>query len=115
MNIASLATLWVIHVAIAAALSIPIAAFSTRAAWRPWELVALILPFTFWAVPSFVNDHRNALTAVSTLTLAVPVAALVRVRLARHSEVHGLVAAALLTVLCLLAVVLYFYSPRGPF
>ena len=115
MEFRELLTLWFFHVAFAAAVSIPIAAFTPRAAWKRWELLAFVVPYSLWAVATALHNRGNALYAFSALTLAIPVAALVRVRLSTFPEAQRLVAAFVFSALCLFALGLYFLLPPRHF
>jgi hypothetical protein len=106
---------WPYHLAIAAVLTIPIAAFTPRAGWKRWELLAFILPFSIFAGAASLRDHGNALQAVATLTLAIPVAALIRARLGAYPEAHRLVGVVGLGALCVLSLGLYLFLPARAF
>ena len=113
--------MWVIQAGVAAVLSLPIVLLSRHLVhWRAWELLALVFPFcvwialwSFWPGPSSAKGISNGFVEPIVVGLAVPAAALFRVKLARGSEGDKAVFAVIvLASLCVAAGIIYFVAPN---
>ena len=115
-GLSALLVFWLLHAAIALALSAPILFLGRkRVHWYLWESLAIILPFTVWAIlfasPLSVGRKSVAnLGEVFFLTIGVAVAALARVAIgSRLSE--RICASALIALLCVVAAATFFAVP----
>ncbi len=110
--------IWLIHVGIAAALSAPIVFFGRkRVHWRSWELLTLVLPFCTWlcldqSELSLGKSLAN-LGEPFFFSLAIPVAALVRVAVGTKVN-EKIFAGVLIAVLCGVAAAVFFVVPSLP-
>ena len=112
--------LWQIHLGIAVGLCVPIVLLGRkRAHWRPWELLAVVLPFSVWVLLmvsplSIGRKGSGNLVEPFYLALGVPIAAIVRVwtgpRLLRPAQINLLIAA-LLGALCTAGAAVFFLVP----
>jgi hypothetical protein len=110
---------WLIHASIAAVLSAPVVLFSRkRIHWRRYELLVFVIPFAIWfSLCGFTGIRSktlsNAAIEPAMFSLAVPIAALVRVvigaRISERACVAGLIAA-----VSVVAVGVYFLVPGLP-
>jgi hypothetical protein len=110
--------LWLIHALIALVLAAPILFFGRRRAnWQWWELFAVIIPFSSWA--GFMLSGLSAGKSMANygeciyLSLAVPVAALLRVGVGGTSHRRAY-SAFLIALLCVTAVAVFFLTPSLP-
>jgi len=110
--------LWLIHALIALFLAAPIVCFGRhRADWQFWELFALVVPFSLWAglmLSDFsVGKSLANLGECIYLSMAVPVAALLRLGLGATSHRRAY-SAFLIALLCVTAVGVFFLTPPLP-
>ncbi len=108
--------LWLMRVVIGAALTWPVIVIGRdRARWRWWELDAFVLPFCALshciAMSLRLDDLRDIVAALA-ISLAIPIAALVRIKIG-HRMNRILVSMALLIALCCVAVGVYTVLPMG--
>ncbi len=110
---------WLAHALIALALALPIARSGrTRVRWKPWELLAVVIPFLVWIafMTSALGNGRKSLSNLIEsvfLSFMVPLAALVRIRMgSRVSE--NAIAGILIAGLCVLAAGVFWLTPALP-
>jgi hypothetical protein len=111
---------WLMHFGIAALLTAPIVFMGRRRVrWQPWELSALIVPFTVWAL-LMVSDLSTRRKSLSNLfgepiffSLAIPIAAAFRVLLG-SSVRESIFACGLIFSLCVLTAIVFFVAPSLP-
>jgi len=109
-------SIWLIHAGIALILSGPIVFLGRkRVRWRLWELLAVILPFSIWAIlmASELSLGRKGLGNLYEafyLALGVPLAAIVRIVIGSRGRQQAC-AGSLIAVLCIVAVVVFFVVP----
>lgn len=111
--------LWLMHAGIAAGLTAPVVYLGRRRAnWRSWELLATVLPFCVWLALMF-SEFSTGWKTMSNLveplyfSLAVPVAAMVRVIVGTRID-ERICAAILMVALCLIATAVFFFVPGLP-
>jgi hypothetical protein len=109
---------WFFHAILAFLSSLPIVWFARRRVdWRRWELLVLALPFGVWGLLTLAQLQKksggNLIWELTLITLAVPVAALLRAAIGPLLPQRK-VAATLIGLLCLLAAGLYFFTPLLP-
>lgn len=110
---------WLIHGVVAGILSTPVVYFSQkRVHWRRYELLVLVIPFCFWfALCGFTGIRSktlsNAVIEPAMFSLAVPVAALMRVIIGtRISEKACIIV--LISAVSIVAIGVYFLFPSFP-
>ena len=109
--------IWLGQVAIAALLCLPIMFLGRRRVhWRKWEVAAFVVPFWIWGVLMLINGNGKTLANLQeavVITLAIPLAALVRVAIGDkgHRLFYPVLA---LLLLCALSAGLYFFVPGLP-
>jgi hypothetical protein len=110
--------LWLAHAVVAALLSLPVVLLGRhRVCWRRWELLAFVAPFCVWlALPYCLYTPSNAkgwdnLIEPLYFSIAVPVAALVRVAIGKRIN-ETFSAAGLIGVLCIVATLVYLLTPN---
>jgi hypothetical protein len=109
---------WLIHVVIAMILSYPIVLLGRkRVRWSLWELLATIIPFGVWMLLTLsefgTKKETGNLIEGFCLALGVPIAATVRVGIGSRVP-QRICAAALIALLCVAAVALFFLVPPLP-
>lgn len=110
--------IWLIPTGIAGVVSLPIVALGRRRVhWRPWELLALVLPFGVWFAlpycfpqPSTAKGWGN-LAEPFYFSIGIPVAALLRVAIGKSVN-ESACAAGLIAVLCVVAAIVHFVTPN---
>lgn len=76
--------LWCYHVLAATLFLIPIVGFGRyRVPWARWHALALVLPFAKWAAGASAGSMDIAIEQLWYLTLAIPVAAIMRALVGR--------------------------------
>jgi hypothetical protein len=102
---------WLLHVVIAGVLLALIVPLSRkRVHWQWWELLALILPYSIFAVLMLSNvEPKNPLNMFDSgfISVAVAIAALVRVAVGTRIGERSC-AVILMCLLCAVAVIVYF-------
>jgi hypothetical protein len=115
----SMVLLWLAHAGIAAVLSAPIVYFGRkRVHWRPWELLALLLPFAIWTLLMFskLSTSKKSLANLAEpfyFALSIPLATMVRVAIGSRISERAC-AACILTTLCVVAALMFFFVPCLP-
>jgi hypothetical protein len=110
--------IWTIHAAIGATLSAPVVFLGReRARWSRWDLLAFVLPFGVWlGLMVALGGAGKSLANLGEpfyFSLAIPVAALVRVVLG--PRVPGRACSlVLVALLCLTAAGVYWWTPPLP-
>ncbi len=109
--------LWSYHALIAGVLSAPIVFFGRkRAHWQACELIAFLMPFSFWALFMFLGSRSKSMANFGefvVVALAIPLAALGRVVVGggkKQLEYSWL----WILLLCGIAVATYFVVPSLP-
>jgi ABC-type phosphate transport system permease subunit len=121
-NVVLFVGLWLFHVVVFAVLGLPIVFFGRRRVhWYRWELLALVLPFCvwsalthFWPAPSGNKGIENFIFGEpSFVALAIVLAVLIRVITGRGRDADERAwAAALLTIQCVAAMIIFFVTPN---
>ena len=110
---------WLFHIAIASVLSAPIIVLvRKRIHWRLWELAAFVAPFGVWLLLRFseLSVGKKSLANVVEpfyFSLAVPIAALVRVAIGTRAAERAC-ACVLIVMLCGVAAAVCFIVPSLP-
>ena len=111
--------IWTMQAVVGAALAAPILYLGRkRAGWSSWQLLALVLPFLVWLLLSLspLAAGRKSLANIGEPVLigfAMPLAALVRVGLGK-SIPDRVCAVGLITLLCVVAGIVFFSVPFLP-
>ena len=109
--------LWFVHAILALIVASPIAYFGRqRISWHVWELLVFVLPFSIWvALMSYGNMPKSLsnLGEVINITIAIPVATLIRVAVGSRFP-QSLTAAILVVLLCIVSAATYFLTPLLP-
>ncbi len=111
--------IWSMHAVIGCALAGPILYLGRqRAAWANWELLALVIPFCFWAILmlSPLSAGKKSLANIGEpvyISFAMPVFALSRVAIGRKLS-ERLYAATFIGLLSAIAVAVFFLVPMKP-
>ena len=102
---------------LALVLTAPTVFFSRRrVAWQSWELLVFLLPFVIWIALESFGGRSKSISNIGELlgiSLAIPIAALVRVALAKRVP-QTLLAIVLFAAVCAVAVATYFLTPFLP-
>jgi hypothetical protein len=103
--------LWIVH-------AVVVFLGRNRVDWKSWELAALVLPYTVWSVlmESEFSDGRKSLANLVEpllLSVAIPVAALIRVKVARKF-LEAVSSILLILALCAVAALIFFAVPPLP-
>ncbi len=111
-------SIWLMHAGVAAVLSAPIVFFGRRRVnWQMWALTDFVVPFIIWVClmdsPLSVGKSLANLAEAFFVSLAVPVAALVRVAVGRAID-ERICAGILLAALCCTAAMVFFIVPPLP-
>jgi hypothetical protein len=110
--------IWLVHAGIATILSVPIVLLGRRRVrWRLWDLLGVCVPFGVWlllmmSAASIGRKGAGNLVEVFWLGAAVPAAATARVLIGSRFR-QGACAAAVLAVLCLVAIAVFFIVPAS--
>ena len=111
--------IWLMHAGLAAVPSVPIIFFGRkRIHWRAWELLALVVPFCVWLclMQSELSTGWKSLSNLAEpffISLAVPVAALLRVAVGTRVN-EKIFAGILIAALCGVAAAVFFMVPSLP-
>jgi hypothetical protein len=109
--------LWCLHAIIAAVLSSPVLYFGRhRAKWQAYELLALVLPFLVWAVCITAYSQGKSIANLGEcflISIAIPIAALLRVAMG-HRKKQWANSAAIILGLCIVAISIYLFTPSLP-
>lgn len=114
-----IALLWLAHAFPAAALAAPLVILGRkRVRWQAWEVAALVLPFAVWSLLmlSELAAGRKTLGNLHeafAISLAVPLAAALRIALSRRVP-DRVCAARTLAGLCAFAAMVFFAVPPLP-
>jgi hypothetical protein len=89
-----------------------------RVHWRPWDCLAVVLPFLTWLALKYsdlATGPKNWTNVAEPIyfSFAVPVAALVRVAVGKRIR-ESVSSAALIAWLCFVAAVVLFFTPPLP-
>ena len=110
---------WLIYVLIAGVLALPVVFFGRRRVhWLWWETLVFIIPFFIWMALMFseLSTGRKSLANLGEfvfISLAVPIAALVRVGLGTRVR-ERVCAGSLFALVCLTAVGVFWLTPMLP-
>ena len=110
---------WLIYVLIAGVLASPIVFFGRRRVhWQWWETLVFIIPFFIWMalMLSEFSTGRKSLANLGEfvfISLAIPIAALVRVALGMRVR-ERVCAGSLFALLCLTAAGVFWLTPMLP-
>lgn len=109
--------LWLYHTLIAGVLAAPIVFFGRkRAHWQAYELLAFVLPFSFWAMFMFFGSQSKSMANFGEfffVAISIPFAALGRV--VQGSDKKQLEYSWLwILFLCVVAIATYFLVPSLP-
>lgn len=110
---------WLAHAWSASAFSLPVVILSrNRVHWRLWELSALVFPFALWTtlLDSQLGPAKsmsNFAIELSLITLAVPIAALIRAAVGKVFAERA-TAAVLILGLAANAAAVYYLVPSLP-
>ncbi len=111
--------MWSAHAVIGCALAGPILHFGRkRAGWASWEVLALVIPFCIWTVLmlSPLSTGKKSLANIGEpvyISLAMPILALLRVTIGKRLS-ETVYAASFITLLCAVAVAVFFIVPMKP-
>ena len=112
-----IAKLWFLQAVATFAFVAPIAFLGrSRAAWRVWELLAFVVPFSIWLLLMFYGKMPKSLSNIGeviNVPIAIVVAAVVRVGLGSRFP-RTAVAVTLQFLLCAVAACTYFLTPLLP-
>ncbi len=115
----SITLIWLIHVAIAGALTTPIVLLGRRRVhWHLWELAAFVAPFGLWLLLMFsgLSAGRKSLANLGEpfyFSLAIPIVALARVAIGTRAA-ERVCAAVLVVIACGMAAAVFFIVPWLP-
>jgi hypothetical protein len=118
-TVGTLFLVWSIHAVIGSALAGPVLYFGrNRIGWANWALLALVIPFCVWVILmlSPLSAGRKSLANLGEpvyISFAMPVLALLRVGMGRRLS-ERVYAASFLTVLCVIAAVVFVIVPFKP-
>jgi hypothetical protein len=109
--------IWALHSVTAAVLSAPVIFFGRgRVHWGPLDLLTFLLPFAVWVAlidASSAGKSLSNLVEPIVFSFAIPIAALVRVMMGPRALERAW-SIGLVTLLCLTAVCVYWWTPGLP-
>ena len=104
------------HAGVALVLTAPVILWGRkRVHWYFWELLAFVVPYLIWWGLFFMDLKMKSLANLAEpifISLFLPVAAIVRVRIGGSTKERS-VALRLQVTLCVIAIAVYFVVPCG--